>query len=460
MNHNCRAFTLGLLILFMVVGPILAEAFKGQVLRVVDGDTIDVLAGAQGIRVRLIGIDSPEIGQSFGDEAKRFVSELIFAKQVILRGSGKDRYGRMLADVTLADGSDLSRRLVAGGKAWWYRKYALNDRILELLHNEAREARRGLWVDPSPTAPWDFRHGRSTVIPPLSPSTAEDKPIIEEGKQLFAQAKECVSEEGNEQIRQGNLLVKRGEEIIKNGNTMISAEGKRLIAQGEDIIARTEPNIAETRRQIEQNRTEMHAEKKQLKARNSQLAEAREALRRAIEIADSDVAAERVRECAGQVRRQETVVNEVRRKHSALERYVRRAHTIMDRAERLINKGKETLTQQGIQGVQEGQRLVAEGEWMIADGKSMLVGRGRQLAEALPAFIPTVSRATSSHQGYRAQRSYPEYTSSSSGTNVWVNLNSGIYHLPGSRWYGKTKRGRYMTEADAIKYGAREARMR
>jgi hypothetical protein len=41
---------------------------------------------------------------------------------------------------------------------------------------------------------------------------------------------------------------------------------------------------------------------------------------------------------------------------------------------------------------------------------------------------------------------------------VWVNTDSGIYHKPGSRWYGKTKRGKYMTEADAVKAGYREAK--
>lgn len=40
---------------------------------------------------------------------------------------------------------------------------------------------------------------------------------------------------------------------------------------------------------------------------------------------------------------------------------------------------------------------------------------------------------------------------------VWVNTDSGVYHKPGTRWYGKTKKGKYMTEADAIKAGYRAA---
>ncbi len=45
---------------------------------------------------------------------------------------------------------------------------------------------------------------------------------------------------------------------------------------------------------------------------------------------------------------------------------------------------------------------------------------------------------------------------SSAGT-VWVNTDSGLYHKPGTRWYGKTKQGKYMTEADAQKAGYRAA---
>jgi endonuclease YncB( thermonuclease family) len=62
--------------------------------------------------------------------------------------------------VVLPDGRNLNRELVQAGLAWWYRKYAPDDRELEKLEAEARSAKRGLWQDPNPVPPWEFRKKR------------------------------------------------------------------------------------------------------------------------------------------------------------------------------------------------------------------------------------------------------------------------------------------------------------
>ncbi|MGD1047301.1 MAG: thermonuclease family protein [Candidatus Krumholzibacteriaceae bacterium] len=107
-------------------------------------------------KVRVNGIDSPELGQPFGMNAKQYASTLIFGRVVTVRTFGTDRYGRTLGDAVLADGRSLSREMVRAGFAWWYRQYS-NDRGLEALETEARQSRRGLWADASPTAPWAWR---------------------------------------------------------------------------------------------------------------------------------------------------------------------------------------------------------------------------------------------------------------------------------------------------------------
>ena len=86
------------------------------------------------------------------------LSELAFDKTIRVVVMGKDRYGRTLGELYLADGRCVNHEMVRAGFAWWYRKYAPRDRKLEALEMEAREARRGMWAEEEPTAPWAYRH--------------------------------------------------------------------------------------------------------------------------------------------------------------------------------------------------------------------------------------------------------------------------------------------------------------
>src|SRR3954451_24685760 len=80
-----------------------------------------------------------------------------FGTTLGVRVTGKDCYGRTLADVTLPDGRNLNHELVKAGYAWCYRRYAPHDRELERLEKEARDAKRGLWSDPHAIPPWEYR---------------------------------------------------------------------------------------------------------------------------------------------------------------------------------------------------------------------------------------------------------------------------------------------------------------
>jgi endonuclease YncB( thermonuclease family) len=139
------------------------EVFSGLVIAVNDGDTITVLAGREQQRLRVAGIDCPELGQAFGQRARHLTSELSFGKRVMVSVRDHDQYGRAVAAVTLPDGRNLNRELVAAGLAWWYRQYS-SDPALGSLEAEARAARRGLWRDAHPTPPWEWRrqHARSS----------------------------------------------------------------------------------------------------------------------------------------------------------------------------------------------------------------------------------------------------------------------------------------------------------
>jgi micrococcal nuclease len=151
------------LLVVALLTPPLALAvteYQGKVIRVMDGDTIEVLHNTRPERIRLSGIDCPEKGQGFGNRAKQSASQLAFGKEVTLQTHGHDKYGRTLAEVLLPDGMNLNQELVKQGWCWWYRKYAPRDRVLEGLERDAREAKKGLWADPQIVPPWEWRRLR------------------------------------------------------------------------------------------------------------------------------------------------------------------------------------------------------------------------------------------------------------------------------------------------------------
>ena len=108
-------------------------------------------------RIRLNGIDCPEKGQAYGQKAKQATSALVFGKEVTLHTIGNDKYGRTIGDVLLPDGTNVNQAMVKDGWCWWYRKYAPGYTVLEGLERDAREARKGLWADPQPVPPWEWR---------------------------------------------------------------------------------------------------------------------------------------------------------------------------------------------------------------------------------------------------------------------------------------------------------------
>ena len=142
-----------------------ASEITGSVVSVIDGDTIEVLHNDKAERIRLSGIDCPEKGQAYGKRAKQAASDLAFGKEVTLQTFGKDKYGRTIADVLLPDRTNVNHKLVKDGWCWWYRKYAPGNTVLEGLEKEAREARKGLWTDPQPVPPWEYRRSRRTRNP-------------------------------------------------------------------------------------------------------------------------------------------------------------------------------------------------------------------------------------------------------------------------------------------------------
>jgi len=149
--------------LVLVAATATPQTFSGEVVKVVDGDTIDVQQGGRVRRVRLVDIDCPEWTQAYGQRAKNATARLALHKTVSVHRTGLDPNGRILAEVTLPDGRNLNRELVTDGLAWRYPHRSL-DPSLAALEAQARAARRGLWVDAHPVPPWEFRRHETRPV--------------------------------------------------------------------------------------------------------------------------------------------------------------------------------------------------------------------------------------------------------------------------------------------------------
>jgi endonuclease YncB( thermonuclease family) len=129
--------------------------FAGKVVGVPDGDSITVLNGREQMKVRLVDIDAPEKAQPFGNKSKQSLESLVKGKEVRVVERGKDRYDRILGRVYRGD-MDVNAEQVRLGMAWVYRPFAKDTTLYE-IEAGAREAKRGLWRDPHPTPPWQWR---------------------------------------------------------------------------------------------------------------------------------------------------------------------------------------------------------------------------------------------------------------------------------------------------------------
>ncbi len=149
------------LYLLLLLTSFLASAqtvYQGTVVRIVDGDTLVLLVDQQQLKIRLADIDTPERKQPFGTKAKQALSDLAFSEQVSVAEIAKDRYGRIVGRVYVGD-IDVNRDLVAQGFAWVFRRYSDDAELLE-LEAEAKQMGLGLWADPNPIPPWEWRRGK------------------------------------------------------------------------------------------------------------------------------------------------------------------------------------------------------------------------------------------------------------------------------------------------------------
>jgi endonuclease YncB( thermonuclease family) len=203
-----------------------ADVIRGRVVGIADGDTITVLdASRSQHRIRLQGIDAPESRQAFGARSKQHLSDLAFDKEVTVEWEKRDRYGRVLGKV-LVGGRDACLEQVRAGMAWHYKYYENEQnpqdrRLYAEAEREARGARRGLWADPTPVPPWDFRRGgrepsrrsptQAVTKPPAErpPNTGQGNPAVQVWVNTNSGVYHCPGTRWYGRTKQGLFMTQR-----------------------------------------------------------------------------------------------------------------------------------------------------------------------------------------------------------------------------------------------------------
>lgn len=137
--------------------PVSLRDFTARVVKVTDGDSLEVQKGPDVYEVRLARLDAPELHQERGEQAQQFTESKVLGAEVHITAKSLDRYGRIVGDVKYRSGRSLNEDVVAAGWAWWYKRLYPQDRTMAALERRAREQRRGVWEDKNPMPPWQWR---------------------------------------------------------------------------------------------------------------------------------------------------------------------------------------------------------------------------------------------------------------------------------------------------------------
>ncbi|MCC7029381.1 MAG: thermonuclease family protein [Chitinophagaceae bacterium] len=132
------------------------STLTGKAVRILDGDTFEILVNGHSLyKVRLTDIDAPEKRQDFGQVSKQALATRIFGREVKVIYEKLDRNKRILGHLYVGD-EYINLTMVSQGLAWHYKKYS-NDQRFAIAENKARNAKKGLWINPHAVAPWVFR---------------------------------------------------------------------------------------------------------------------------------------------------------------------------------------------------------------------------------------------------------------------------------------------------------------
>ena len=153
---------------FLLTGSATAATLYGKVETVEEGDVITVLNLNRSIKIRLRGIDAPEKDQALADVSRQHLADLILNKFVVVHYTGLGQHGYILGRVMLGE-MDVCAQMLRDGAAWYDAKDAeglspTDREAYAATEQAARSERRGIWENPAPIAPWDFRRSLTAKV--------------------------------------------------------------------------------------------------------------------------------------------------------------------------------------------------------------------------------------------------------------------------------------------------------
>jgi micrococcal nuclease len=158
----CQSLSFAFMISFLVFlfclqqNPAPAQTLTGRAVKIVDGDTFDLLAEGKTYRIRLYGIDCPERNQPYYRQAKLTLGKLCSNQTLTVKYSGKDRNGRIIGNIYTSSNNYINLQMIQQGMAWHFKKYSTEKNLAD-AELKARKEKVGLWKDKQPIAPWEWR---------------------------------------------------------------------------------------------------------------------------------------------------------------------------------------------------------------------------------------------------------------------------------------------------------------
>lgn len=166
-------------VLCLISADVKAASLFGKVIDVSNGDVITVFNLNRPVRIKLLGVDAPELDQAFGDVARKHLADLIYDKSVMVEYSGIGADSSLSGRVLL-NGADVGAQMIRDGAAWFdpnnqSRLSAADRDVYQQSEQAARSERRGLWEAETPMAPWEFVAAKTRLLSEGT-SLSKDRP--------------------------------------------------------------------------------------------------------------------------------------------------------------------------------------------------------------------------------------------------------------------------------------------